>query len=260
MVTLADDLRDRLTLPRYPRSATYDPQWQVATCMGPNALWLLEDLAEDLDLRPGMRVLDLGCGMAATSIFLAREFGVTVWAADLWVKPTENFARIAEAGLAGSVFPIHAEAHDLKFADGYFDAVVSVDSYQYFGTADLYIGYLTRFLRPGGQLGIAVPGVTAELTGPPEHLRHFWAWDFAVFHTVDWWRRHWQRTGRVAVRSAREQPDGWRSWLLWSEVCAEHGISEFVREGSAHTVAMLQADAGRTFTFPLLVADVPAST
>jgi len=36
-----------------------------------------------LTLRPGMRVLDLGCGTALTSIFLAREYDVEVWATDL---------------------------------------------------------------------------------------------------------------------------------------------------------------------------------
>jgi cyclopropane fatty-acyl-phospholipid synthase-like methyltransferase len=37
-----------------------------------------------------MRVLDLGCGRAATSIFLRREFGVQVWATDLWTNASEN--------------------------------------------------------------------------------------------------------------------------------------------------------------------------
>lgn len=58
--------------------------------MGPNALWLVEWLAEALPLRAGMRVLDLGCGRAMTSIFLAREFGVQVWATDFWITPDYN--------------------------------------------------------------------------------------------------------------------------------------------------------------------------
>ncbi len=39
---------------------------------------------------PGLRVLDLGCGRASSSIFLCREFGVQVWAADLWFSASEN--------------------------------------------------------------------------------------------------------------------------------------------------------------------------
>ena len=57
---------------------------------GANALWLTEWLTEGLDLKPGMRVLDLGCGRANSSIFLHREFGVQVWATDLWFSASEN--------------------------------------------------------------------------------------------------------------------------------------------------------------------------
>src|SRR5262245_58283927 len=124
---LNEDLAARLRLPRYPRSAQYDPQWMIDNVMGPNPLWLLESLASAMQLHAGARVLDLGCGKAMTSIFLAREFGVRVTAADLWIKPAENWQRINAAGCGEVIMPLHAEAHDLPFADGYFDAVVSVD-------------------------------------------------------------------------------------------------------------------------------------
>ena len=54
-----------------------------------------------MTLEPGMRVTNMGCCKAISSIFLAKEFGVEVWAADLWVKPTENWERIREADLDG---------------------------------------------------------------------------------------------------------------------------------------------------------------
>ncbi len=131
--TSHDDLASRLSLPRYPRSSAYDPQWTVDNQMGPHALWLLEWLAPALGLdtlRPGARVLDLGCGRAMTSVFLAREYDVQVTAADLWIKPDENARRIAEAGVADRVQPVLAEAHDLPFGAETFDAIVSVDAYQ----------------------------------------------------------------------------------------------------------------------------------
>jgi cyclopropane fatty-acyl-phospholipid synthase-like methyltransferase len=65
-----------------------------------------------------MRVHDLGCGKAVSSIFLAKEFGVTVWAARLRIKPTDNWARIEAADLTDRVLPQHAEAHALPFAKG----------------------------------------------------------------------------------------------------------------------------------------------
>jgi cyclopropane fatty-acyl-phospholipid synthase-like methyltransferase len=100
-----------LIKPEFPRSAKYDPDWMMDNQMGPNALWLMEWLCEALELEPGLRVLDLGCGKAMTSIFLAREFGVRVYAADLWMSPDHNWRRAAEAA-GKSIFPSDAEALD----------------------------------------------------------------------------------------------------------------------------------------------------
>jgi hypothetical protein len=59
---MTDDLRRRLTRDRFPRSAGYDPQWMIDNWMGPSALWLAEWLCQEMDLRPGARVLDLRQG------------------------------------------------------------------------------------------------------------------------------------------------------------------------------------------------------
>lgn len=90
--------------------------------------------------------------------FLAKEFGVQIWVADLLIKPTDNYVRIKEAGVEDRVFPIHADARDLPFAEGYFDAILCTDAYIYFGTDGLYLDDLHQFVKPGGQIGITVPG------------------------------------------------------------------------------------------------------
>src|SRR5450759_351510 len=92
-----------LTLPEYPRSASYDPRWTLENLMGPNVLWLTEALTQVMVLEPGMRVLDMGCGRALSSIFRAREFDVCVWATDLWIPATENWQRILSANLETKV-------------------------------------------------------------------------------------------------------------------------------------------------------------
>ena len=87
-----EELTARLNKPRFPRSSNYDGRWVLDNMMGPHVLWLAEHLSEVLGFTPGMRVLDLGCGKAISSIFLAREFGVQVVAADLWIEPTRECA------------------------------------------------------------------------------------------------------------------------------------------------------------------------
>src|SRR5262245_1369512 len=126
---------ERFVSPRFPRSSGYHPEWVIANASGgANSLWLTEWLAEALELRPGMRVLDLGCGRAASSIFLRREFGVQVWATDLWFSVSEKVPRIRDAGVEDGVFPIHADARSLPFAAEFFDAIVSIDAFMYYGT------------------------------------------------------------------------------------------------------------------------------
>ena len=251
----ADALEAALTLAAYPRSARWDPQWMLDNVMGPNPLWLAEAIAPALALRPGMRVLDLGCGKAISSIFLASEFGVRVWAADLWIAPEENLERIRAAGREDDVVPVRVEAHALPFPEGHFDAIVSLDAYHYFGTDDLYVGYVSRFLGPGGRLGIVSPGLTHEIAEPPAALRPFWQWEFCSFHSADWWRRHWAKTGRLDVEVADMLPDGWRHWLDWSEACAraEAGMPE----AAAREAEMLRADAGRLLGFVRVVGRRP---
>ncbi|MGP4020431.1 SAM-dependent methyltransferase [Saccharopolyspora sp. 5N708] len=246
---------------RYPRSAAYDPQWVVDNCMGPNPLWLLEDLGRDCVLRPGMKVLDLGCGLGMTSIFLAREYDVEVWAADLWIAPEDNRTRFRTAGVADRAHPVAADARELPFDEGKFDAIVGVGSYHYFGTDDLYIGYITKFLAPGGQLAVAVPSVRRELRdvgGIPDHLRTGIGWEVLSFHTPNWWRFHWEQTHLVEVTAARMQHEGWADWKLWCEVCAEHSSDETVRRGSVRDLRMLDADRGEHLTFALITARAPA--
>src|SRR5947209_14286309 len=129
----------RLVSEQFPRASRYHPEWVLANASGgANALWLTEWLAPALGLRPGMRVLDLGCGKASSSVFLRREFGVQVWATDLWISAAENVRRIRDAGVEDGVFPLHADARALPFAPEFFDAIVCIDSFYYFGSADLY--------------------------------------------------------------------------------------------------------------------------
>jgi ubiquinone/menaquinone biosynthesis C-methylase UbiE len=199
----------RLVSDRFPRASAYNPDWVLASVSGgANPLWLTEWLCEALELRPGMRVLDLGCGRAMSSIFLRREFGVQVWATDLWFNVSENLQRIRDAGVEDGVFPIHANARELPFAAEFFDAIVSIDSFFYYGTDDMYLNDFARFVKPGGTIGIAQAGLTNEMDGPiPAHLRAWWAQDQPwCFHSAAWWRRHWEGPGFWTWRSPTRCP------------------------------------------------------
>ena len=239
------ELQAALTRKEFPQSAKYDAKWLLENEMGPCAVWLCEWLMEKMELRPGMRVLDMGCGKGMSSVFLAKEYGVTVVANDLWIPATDNWKRFQDAGVADMVMPIHAEAHALPYADEFFDAIISLDSFEYYGTDALYLDYITRFLKPGGQIGIVVPGLTREFdAGVPAHLQAHWDWGMYAFHTADWWARHWRFSASVAVETSDTMPDGFGMWLHWDKTLLASGYS--TRGGD---VALLEADNGEYFTF-----------
>jgi cyclopropane fatty-acyl-phospholipid synthase-like methyltransferase len=230
---------------RFPRSQKYLPEWISENGFGANSLWQTELLCEQLELKPGMRVLDLGCGRAKSSIFLAREFAVEVWATDLWVAASENWQRVRDADLTDRVFPIHADARALPFAREFFDAIVAVDCYSYFGTDDLYLNYVANFVKERGPIGIAGAGLVQEMPSPvPEHLREFWSQDAWCLHSVAWWREHWERTGLVEILAADSIDEGWKLWSQWHRLAWPDNTAE---------IAALEEDAGRYLTYIRLV-------
>jgi cyclopropane fatty-acyl-phospholipid synthase-like methyltransferase len=157
-----------------------------------------------------MRILDLGCGKATSSIFLAREFAVQAWAADDATSPSENRKRAVAFGCEASVFPLRVDARSLPFAKDFFDAVIAIDSFLYYGTDDRYLAYLVQFIKPGGFIGIVDIAFTREVRSiedAPEYLRPQYHMHWSYVHSIEWWRQHWEKTGLVDVQCAELLPE-----------------------------------------------------
>ena len=250
MTAQNDELLEKYSVEEYPLSAQYDLKWVHESETGPNVLWITEALCQEMDLKPGMRVLDMGCGTAMSSIFLAKEFDLQVWATDLWISASDNFQRICEAGLEDRVFPIHADAHALPFADEFFDTIVSLDSYHYFGTDVHYLEFhMLKLLKRGGQMGIVSPASPQEIPHPiPEHLGGKWYF----MNSIDWWRHHWQRYPDLEVEVAELLPGGWELWVRWHELLNLYGSRN--RPGEVEELEQLLADKGQYLGFVRMVA------
>jgi|CeladaMinimDraft_18_1061708.scaffolds.fasta_scaffold00815_2 SAM-dependent methyltransferase len=187
--------------------------------MGPNAVRLLEEMLENHPIGGG-RVLDLGCGTGLTSLFLARETGAEqIFAVDLWISATENWKRVRGWKVEDKIIPLHADARDLPFPDAFFDAVVSVDSYHYYGIEDRFFAdKILPLIRPGGRALILVPGLKREFDGDAPELLVQWLGDeVAQFHDCTWWRRHISAGCEdridVEVYETRQFEQPWRDWF-----------------------------------------------
>jgi cyclopropane fatty-acyl-phospholipid synthase-like methyltransferase len=214
----------------YTKSRTYDRQFLLDNMMGPNAIKMLEELTElpgMLELKPEMRIMDLGCGRGLTSIFLAKEFGVQVFATDLWITATENFARIREAGLEQRVIPIHADVAHLPYADEYFDAIISIDAYHYFGREEGFVDEkIAPLLKKGGKLAIVVPGLIKDIHDniPPEMLLSWNAEAIETLRSPKWWRKLLSKSERLELQAVGELKGFSECWNDWLQCNNEYAI------------------------------------
>ena len=184
---------------KYIRSEKYNTPALQKKMMGPNPVKLEEELLLNHRIPEKAVVCDLGSGEGLTSVFLAKEYGFTVYAADLWSDPRENRKFFDAMGLKQEqIIPVKADASDLPFEKDFFDAVVSVDSYNYFGRDERYLdGKLLPFVKSGGFIYIAIPGMKKDCHDhlPQELLLSWTRWTICTI----------RNTGAGRWASAREQ-------------------------------------------------------
>jgi cyclopropane-fatty-acyl-phospholipid synthase len=119
-------------------------------------------IAQMLGLKPGQRVLEIGCGWGGFAELAAREFGVQVHGITLsqeqlaWARN-----RVANAGLTDRC---HFSLTDYRDLDTQYDHIVSIEMFEAVGEAhwDLYFQTLKRCLRPGGQALLQVISIDNE--------------------------------------------------------------------------------------------------
>ena len=114
------------------------------------------EIAAQLALRPGERILDIGSGIGGSARWFAAKFAVQVTGVDL----TPEFCAAAEAlnaatGLTGHVTILQGSALALPVPDGAFDAAYSQNVIMNIADKQLFYRKAFRALRPGGRLALS---------------------------------------------------------------------------------------------------------
>ena len=221
-----------------------------ATMMGPNAMRVAEELASHLNSNKNMRVLDLGCGCGLSTLLLTKKYGASVFAADLWISPTENYERFQSIGIDDKAVPISVDAtKGLPFANGYFDLLFSVDAYHYFGNTAEMLPALIPLIKKGGYIAVAVPGLKYEFgKNVPEKMRPFWNDDIErTIHSLDWWKELWMGEKAIKMVDIREMTCCKQAWDEW--LSAYHPVV-------AGDIEMMKAENGKYFNLIQLIAKV----
>ncbi|REE95525.1 class I SAM-dependent methyltransferase [Thermomonospora umbrina] len=110
-------------------------------------------VAKKLALKPGMRLLDVGCGWGGMVMHAAREYGARALGVTLSKQQAEWAQKaIAEAGLSDLAEVRHLDYRDVP--EGDFDAISSIGLTEHIGKANLpaYFGFLHGRLKPGGRM------------------------------------------------------------------------------------------------------------
>ena len=205
----------------YIKSEKYQTPDLMKKIMGSNPLKLEEELLMGHKIKDGAVVCDLGSGQGLTSVFLAKEYGFKVYAADLWSDPYENARFFETMGLCEEqILPVKADATDLPFEKDFFDAVVSTDSYNYFGRDTRYLDdKLLPFVKSGGYIYITVPGMKKDCHDnlPKELLLSWTPEQLDYIHDIDYWTKIVSASQNAEVISIKEMESNeecWNDWLM----------------------------------------------
>jgi cyclopropane fatty-acyl-phospholipid synthase-like methyltransferase len=230
-------------------------------------------LADRVQLKPGERVLDAGCGVGGSSLWLAKERGVDVVGITLAARQVEK-AR-GYAGRRGLTHRVHFEVADFTatpFPDASFDVVWAVESLCHAARKADFYQEAARVLRPGGRVVVADfvrAGRPLDATG--ERLLHEWLTGWAVpdIDTPGEHTEHLAAAGFVDTRlddvTAHTRPSLRRLYRVayWTYPLAVYGHVKGIRSAVQHgnvvaSIRQYQALCHGAWFYSILSATKPA--
>lgn len=204
----------------YPLSKKYETDTIMSKIMGPNPVKLCEELLTGCKISRGAVICDLGSGEGVTSVFMAKEYGFKVYACDLWSEPESHIEFFTEMGLTEKeIVPVKADAENMPFEQMFFDGVVSIDSYNYFGRdKDFLDNKLLPFVKSGGYIYIAIPGMKKDCHDnlPPELLLSWNAEQMAYMRDINYWKDlvgKSQLAELIDIYQMESMDEVWEDWL-----------------------------------------------
>jgi SAM-dependent methyltransferase len=240
----------------YPELAGYTCEQVYEETLGGGGLYLAVKMLRTMDLQPGDIVLDLGCGKGTTSLYLAQRFGVQVVAVDLWTSAAALNERIVAKGFRDRIVPLNMDiAQPLPFAEGYFDHIFCMNSFNFYGGSVKFLQHLLTHLKPGGLLCVGMETLSEEFSGegrrnppavynynlpPPNEHINTWEADFSKMHSPPWWQDLFTSSGLLEVLYCRELDDA----VILYEDLVLHQIQHDLDPADV-AISIAQLDFGR---------------
>jgi tocopherol O-methyltransferase len=222
---------------------------------------LVEYLAEAAGIAPGSSILDVGCGLGGSSIYLAKRYNATatgITISPIQVEMANQAAR--KQGLRADFLLMDAE--DMHFDHG-FDVVWSIEAISHAEDLGRLFASAARLLKPGGTMAI-LDWFKKDNLSAREHekfLRPVEAGMLAQLHTMGEYQSLMRSNGLNIVKQEILNEHCAKTWdlsldiikdkALWG-IAAKNGL-EFVRFLRSFA-AMRTAYASGHFVYGLLIA------
>ncbi len=211
------DRKEYLELNEYSDNQIYE------YLIGCGGLFLASKMIRQMNLKKGDIVLDLGCGLGTTSIFLAKKFDVTVIAVDFWNSPNVLAKRAKEEDLSNKIIPVQIDITQLiPFAENYFDAIFCMNSLFMFGDNLDFLQKLLKTLKIGGTFCIGSECFSQDLKyknieeiPAVYNFKCEWSvWEecFSKYHCPEWWKSLIVETNLIDITYCKELDDGKTLW------------------------------------------------
>lgn len=215
---------------KYEKTKKYNIDLINKKIMGPNPLKLEEELMMNNKIKKDSVVMDLGSGTGITSVFLAKEYNFKVYATDLWSNPEDNRKFFEEMGLTDNeIIPVKMDATNLEYEKNFFDAVISTDSYNYFGRDESYLdNKLLPFIKQGGYIFIAVPGMKKDCHDniPKELLLSWTEEQLDYIHDINYWNNIISKSKDSEIISIYEMKSNEECWNDWIKCDNEYSKND----------------------------------
>lgn len=219
-----------INIENYPELKNYKSEEIYNQFIGCGGLYLATKMAREMHLKKGDVVLDLGCGFGSASIYLAKNYGVTVIAVDLWFPPSKLASRIIGEDYSDKIIPLNMDiTQHMPFSENYFDAIFCMNSLFLYGDNIDFLKRLLGTLKQGGTFCIGSECFSQEpdfrdKENIPEEFNFNWNWDvwdscYSKYHSPNWWHSLLIETNLLNITYCKELDDG---TVLWEDLALNY--------------------------------------
>jgi tocopherol O-methyltransferase len=222
---------------------------------------LIEHLAQTAGIKPGCRILDAGCGLGGSSIYLGRNYGAEVTGITISPVQVDLARKMAASEHVDATFLL-MNAETMEF-DQSFDVVWSVESVSHYQDVPGFFSSAARYLNPGGIIAMTdwfkrenlKEGEQLEFISPIEKSM------LVKLHTMKEYEESMQRSGLQIIKSEILNENCSQTWDICSDIIQDRALWKLAAEQGSDFIrflrgfrAMRAGFRSGTFAYGLLVS------